>query len=93
MRAREVYELRREPALPQRRWWRRLGQLLTLVSLFDPVPGGGARTVIVERATGRVVGAVRQRFGQDFYDVHLEEDLLTLSVEDFRDKWCSDPAE
>lgn len=49
--------------------------------------------MIVERATGRVVGAVRQRFGQDFYDVHLEEDLLTLSVEDFRDKWCSDPAE
>ena len=92
MRARDVFELRQEPALPQRRWWRRLGQLLTLVSLSGPVPGGGARTLIVEKATGGVVGAVSQRFGDDFYDVRLEEDLFTLSVEDFRDKWCPDHA-
>ncbi len=89
MRARDIYELRREPAPRRGRWWRRLGQLATLAVELGPVPGGGGRTEIVQRATGSVVGNVHQRFGDDFYDVRMEEDLLTLSAEAFRDKWLS----
>jgi hypothetical protein len=63
--------------------------LVKLVVDLGPVPGGGGRTVIFERATGAVVGGVHQRFGDDFYDVRLEEDLLTLPAEAFRDKWLS----
>ena len=45
--------------------------------------------MIVEKATGEVIGEVKQPFGDDFYDARLEEDLLTLSVDDFRDMWLS----
>lgn len=90
MRARDLYELRREPSPRQGRWWRRLGQLLALVIDQGHLPGGGGRTVIVERATGRDIGEVRQPFGNDFYDVRLQEELLTLSAEDFGDQWLPD---
>jgi hypothetical protein len=89
MRARDLYELERNPAPGRGRWWRRLGQLITLVINLGPVPGGGGRTLIVERATGNVIGHVKQPFGDDFYDARIEEDLLTVSVDDFRDKWLS----
>jgi hypothetical protein len=56
---------------------------------LGPVPGGGGRTLIVERATGEVIGNVKQTFGDDFYDSRLEEDLLTLSVDEFENKWSS----
>lgn len=91
MRARDVYELRRQPAPDKGRWWRRLGQVLAAVlTMGEPVTGGGAKTLIVETATGQVIGDLRQRFGDEFYATRLEEDLLTLSVEDFRDKLLSD---
>ena len=60
-----------------------------LVVNLGPVPGGGDRTLIVESATGKVTGDVKQAFGDDFYDSRLEEDLLTLPVDDFEDKWLS----
>ena len=62
-----------------------------LVVNLGPVPGGGSRTLIVESATGKVVAHVKQPFGDDFYDSRLEEDLLTLSVDDFEAKWLSSP--
>jgi hypothetical protein len=68
-----------------------MGQLVALAVELGPVPGGGGRTLIVEKATGKVIGSVKQPFGDDFYDARLEEDLLTLSVDDFRDKWLSSP--
>jgi len=89
VRAADVYELRREAAPRRGRWWRRVLQLISLVVDLGPVPGGGGRTVIVERATGTAIGEVDLRFGDDFYDVRLEEDLITLSAEAFRDTWLS----
>jgi hypothetical protein len=59
----------------------------------EPVEGGGEKTLIIETATGEVVGSLDQRFGNDFYDVRLEDDLLTLAAEDFRGRWLSGPDE
>lgn len=86
MRARDVYILRHQSDPSRGRWWRRLGQLGALTSELDPVPGGGEEVLIVERATGATVGALRQLFGDEFYAVRLEEDLLTLSADAFEDK-------
>ena len=91
MRARDRYELQQTPAPLHGRWRRRLGQLLMLAVDLGPVPGGGGRTLIVETATGAVIGDVKQPFGDDFYDSRLEEDLLTLSVDDFEAKWLASP--
>lgn len=87
MRARDVYELQREPARRRGRWWRRLGQLIALAVELGPVPAGGGQTLILERATGTVIGTVKQRFGNDFPDARIEEDLLTLTVDAFTAKW------
>lgn len=89
MRARDRYELQRNPAPLHGKWRRRLGQLVMLAVDLGPVPGGAGRTLIVERATGEVIGDVKQPFGDDFYDSRLEEDLLTLSVDEFEDRWLS----
>ena len=59
IRARDVYDLRRQPAPAKGRWWRRLGQLVSLVTVLGPVPGGGEQVLIVERATGENVGNLR----------------------------------
>ena len=68
-----------------------MGQLVVaIVTSGEPVTVGGARTLVVETVTGRVVGDLQQEFGNQFYDARLGEDLLTLSVDDFRDKWLSD---
>lgn len=84
MQAADVYELRREAAPRRGRWWRRVLQLVTLVVGPGPVPGGGGRTV-----TGAAVADVDQRFGDDFYDVRLE-DLITLPAAAFRDTLLSE---
>ncbi len=87
MRARDTYELQRKPAFRRGQWWRRLGQLVALAVELGPVPGGGGRTLIVEKTTGKVIGALRQPFGNDFYDARIEEDLLILTVDEFKAKW------
>jgi len=79
MRARDTYELQPKPALRRGQWWRRLGQLVALAVGVGPVPGGGGRTLIAEKTTGKVIGAVKQPFASDFYDARIEEDLLTLT--------------
>ena len=45
--------------------------------------------LIVERATGESVGNLRQPFGNEFFAARLEEDLLTVLVDAFEDKWLS----
>lgn len=87
MRARDIYERRREPAPPRGTRWRRPGQLVALIVDRGPVPGGGGRTLVVEKATGSVAGEVEQPFGDDIYDARLEEDLLTLAADDFNARW------
>jgi hypothetical protein len=89
MKARDVYEIRRIPAPTNRRWWRRLGELVALVAVLGPVPAGGETVLIVERAIGETVGSLRQPFGNEFYAARLEEDLLVLSPEAFSDNWLS----
>jgi len=90
MRARDVYILRRQSAPSRGRWWRRVGQFGALIAELGPVPGGGEEVLIVERATGATVGDLRQPFGDEFYAVRLEEDLLTLPADAFEDKWLGD---
>lgn len=41
----------------------------------------------MEKTTGKVIGALRQPFGNDFYDARIEEDLLILTVDEFKAKW------
>jgi hypothetical protein len=60
---------------------------MALIVDLGPVPGGGGRTLVVEKATGGVAGEVEQPFGDDFYDARLEEDLLALSEDDFNARW------
>lgn len=55
----------------------------------EAVTGGRAKTLIVERQTGRVVGEVVKRFGNDFYEVPLAENLVALVVAAFKVKWLT----
>jgi hypothetical protein len=90
MRARDAYELRHEPAPKRGTVWRILSQFLALI-VVGPSPGGGDRVLIIDRRTGGEVGHVRQRSGDDFYSARLEEDLLTMSADDFTARWLDLP--
>ena len=89
LRARDVYELRREAPLRKGRVWRRLRQIGALVTDFGAIPEGGERLLIVDKTTGEPVGELRQRFANEFYDKKIREDLLTLSASAFAEEWIS----
>ena len=79
LRARDVYELRREAPLRKGRVWQHLRQ----------IAAGGERLMIVYKTTGETVGELRQRFANKFYDKKIREDLLTLSASAFAEEWIS----
>ncbi len=80
MRARDVYELRREAPPRKGRVWQHLRQIAA---------AGGERLLIVDKTTGETVGELRQRFANKFYDKKIREDLLTLSASAFAEEWIS----
>ena len=90
MRARDVYELRREAPSRKGRVWRRLRQIAALVTDFGAIPEGGERLMIVDKTTGEPVGKLSQRFANEFYDKKIREDLLTLSARAFAEEWVSE---
>lgn len=56
-----------------------MGQPTALAVELGPVPGGGGRTLIVEKANGEVIGDVKQPFADDFHDARLEN-LPTVCI-------------
>lgn len=90
MRADEVYELSVVPPPPEGRGWRRLRQLLALVTMVGPIPEGGERLLIIDKRTGDVVGEHRQRWADEFYDTRIRADLRILSSDDFHAHWIGE---
>ena len=89
LRARDVYELRRDAPPRKGRIWRRLRQITTFVTLLESIAEGGERLMIVNKTTDETVGELRQRFANEFYDTKIREDLLTLSASAFAEEWIS----
>lgn len=87
MRASDVYELSVVPPSPDARVWRRLRQLLAMVTMIGPVPEGGESLLIIEKRSGEVVGEHRQRWADEFYDTRIRGDLRILSADDFSAQW------
>ena len=89
LRARDVYELRRDAPPRKGRIWRRLRQITAFVTLLESIAEGGERLMIVNKTTGETVGELRQRFANEFYDTKIREDLLTLSASAFAEEWIT----
>lgn len=87
VRADDVYELSVVPPSSDGRGWRRLRQFLALAAMVGPIPEGGERLLIIEKASGDIVGEHRQRWADDFYDARIRADLRVLSEDDFRERW------
>ena len=87
MRASDVYELSVVPPSAERRAWRRISQVLAILTTISPTPVGGERLLIIDTRSGEVVGEHRQRFADEFYDMRIRSDLSLLSADEFRAQW------
>lgn len=94
MKAIDVYELHYVDPGQRSRWLRRFFvAVIALVSMGEPVPPGGGEIRIVDRLTGRVLGAVDVSFGDDgFTRARMDEDLLILSPGEYAAKWIAAPS-
>jgi hypothetical protein len=65
--------------------------VIAVVSMGEPVPPGGGQILVADALTGRLLDTVDLSFGDDGVVIRakIEEDLLTLTADEFAAKWIS----